>query len=495
MKNSQKYLIGLYESLENATPVSLTGINAKKQFLNETHSFTNFNRALGACLNEGVDDGLNAWANETVSKTALNEKVLVNFNAILESLIDSTEYFDSAIHKTTAEDLDYLANLEGAELTSAIQGGALDNYIGFIPELAELNAIVTGAKIIELNENNKNVIYTPFSMLSESADGKTVIRLKGNNYAIGLDGRLYEAEGAVSGDSVNDAIENIPYNDKDDQWELDSPVGMITVSPKEKCIRMNGDVKSCQELKESLSDAVTSAESGVLTDQDVEYLDDLIRICENLDDIALLDEARICENLVDRGSLVIFPNDNGTEISVIRDGKLEYLNNIEDIIDDAVENFSVAKSYLTESFKDKIERARLIEEFNDEMQVKNEETRVELTEMLAEVEDDLRIVDADSPAGEKMNECRNRILNELARVEKECLFEAISKENPSELRVTKKGITYLGKRYKGDTSGKIFPQAYSQETLATKVAKQLGGKVHKPAIDRFWYVTFDQADV
>lgn len=411
MKKSTQYLNGLYESLEQAQPTTISGQHQKATLLNEGRSFMNLNIALGTLL-ESADDGLNAWANETVSGASLNEKVLVNFNAVLESLVQTTENFDSRLHVTTAETLDYLTTLDGAELTDAIKNGVLDDF-KYITEISDIIDVLTEAKITGLNENNKNVIYTPYSMLSESADGKTVIRLKGNNYAIGLDGRLYEAEGAQTGDAVNDAIENIPFNDQDEEWELTSPAGLITVSAKEKCIRMNGNPTDCDKLRESLSDAVVQ-HADVLTDQDLEYLDDIMLIAQNMGEIQLIDEARICENLVDHGeSIVIFPNEHGTEVSVIEDGVLKYGDNIEEIIDHAVENFSVAKSYLTESFKDKLERRALYEELRREKNADIEATRKALNEALIECDNDLALVDADSEAAEAGAELRERIIEAL----------------------------------------------------------------------------------
>lgn len=498
MKKSQKYLGNLYESLETATTVNLVGQQAKGNFLKEENrSFNHFNQFLGKCLNESFDDGLNAWANETVKGASLQHKVLVNFNSLMESLLDSSESFDSPIHQNVYAELEYLQDLDAEELTRAIQGGVLDEY-GFIPEIAEINASLTEGKMKKLNENNHNVIYTPYSVLSESADGKTVVRLAGKNYAVGLDSLLYESEGAVSGDAVNDAIENVPYNDEEDRWELDSPVGMITLSPKEKCLRMNGDVKSCEELKESLSDAV-QAEDSVLTQQDCEYLDDMIRLAENLDDIALLDTVRICENLVDHGTLVIFPSDTGTEVSVIEDGKLQYADNINDIIDHASENFAVAKSYLTESFKSSIKRHKLFEELTDAMVVQNEETRKELTEMLTEVENELTLVDAESPAAETLNEARTKILNELDALESGEATESVLNESVQELpegvqTIVLHGITYLADEVKHGGTGaiKLTRKQFSQRTLAQKTADKLGkgASVYKPSIDRFYYVAF-----
>ncbi|AFF28109.1 gp111 [Sphingomonas phage PAU] len=417
MKKSQELLNSLYESLENATTVSISGQQIQNSALKAERSFNAFNEVLAKTLNESHDDGLNAWANEVVTSTDVNDKVLVNFNSVMERLQTESEDLQNAVAASTYDDLEYLTNLDGNGLVSAITNGALKDY-GWVPEFEELNLMLTENKGLKgsTNLSENTVMYSPFSMICENNEsGLPVVRIKNKNYAIGKTGRLFEAEASAEADAVNNAIENILYNDEKDQWELESPVGMITISPYEKCIRLNGDSMSCEELKESLSDAVKS-EDSVLTLQDTELLDDVIHIVDNIDDIAILDQVTIFENLVDRTNLVIYPNESGTEVSVIEDGEVKYADNFEDVIEYAHEEFNASKAKLNEVYSKQLKAKALFEsKLNEENEI-DSETKEELEKSLLEVDEELALVDADSEAAEALIEVRNTIVSELGKL-------------------------------------------------------------------------------
>lgn len=425
MKQNKIFLDSLYESLEKATTVTLRGQQIKSAALAGDRSFNNFNKLLFESISDvSVDNGLNAWANETIEQASDIDKVLVKFNSVMESLSNAGEGFHSELHNNAFDNLEYLTDLDSADLSKAISDGVLNDY-GWIPEFKDLNDELT-AETANLRESIKNYTgsaYSPFSMLSEQ-NGNVTMRLKGKNWSLGRDGRLYEAEGGNGfgldvADGVNDAIETIPYNDKDDMWELDSPVGMITISPYEKCIRLNGDATSCEELKEALTECVKDPEME-LSENDVHELDHVLRIAENLDDIALLDSVKIFENEVTHENMVVvYPDaDGGTEISVIQDGKVEYATNIENILGYVSDAFKIELAPLRESFSKQIKTQKLYEAAKAEDERLDLELVECLEKQLKEVDDELAMVDIDSEAAVALSESRTIILNEMEKVKK-----------------------------------------------------------------------------
>lgn len=422
MKNSEKYLNKLYESFKDTIPTSLKGVQYKKEKSTQGVSITwdGFRGILQTCLRENLDDGLNAWANEVISATDVNDDILIRFNSTLQDLATVTDGgIKSELNLQTAKDLEYLSHLTGSDLAVAITAGALADY-GWVPEFKALNDKLanSGIRSHNLNESDSKVTYSPFSMICEhNESGLPIVRIKGKNYGIGDKGKLYESDVATSGDvdSVNDAIENIPFNDHDDTWELNSPIGMITISPYEKCVRLNGDAKSCDELRESLSKAIIEPDS-VLTQEDVEYYDNMLLIAENLDDIAILDQVKVFENLVNHESFVIFPNDDGTEVSVIHNGELKYGAELEDIMDYAVVEFGADRLKLNETYSKQLKSFKLLESYKIKMKEIDDNTLKELNESLLIVDDELSLVDSDSEAAEKLTTVRDQIVNGINEI-------------------------------------------------------------------------------
>lgn len=416
MKNSLQYLDSLYESLEKATTVSLQGKKIKHDALQAPRTFNSFNKVLFESISDASgDDGLNAWANELVADTGEEAKILVNFNSVMESLSTEGEALQSALHNSAYDDLEYLTNLDATGLTKAISAGALSDY-GWVPEFKELNSLFTNVGLRESVKSNEGLMYSPFSVLSEH-NGSVVMRIKGKNYGMARDNRLYEVEAGAdlgTANPVNNAIESIPYNDTDDRWELHSPVGMISISPYEKCVRLNGDAKSCEQLKESLSDAVTG-DAIKFSTQDIGDLDNVILIAENLDDIAILDNVKIFENEVTHDSMVVvYPLGNpGTEISVIQNGKVEFADNIEEIVGYAADTYNVPLQKLQESFSSQIKARKLYESVLKEEAEGDAEFKTELEASLAEIDTELAMVDAGSDSAEELEAARAVIIAEL----------------------------------------------------------------------------------
>lgn len=346
MNNTIDNRLQLKQEFDNLVPTTMEGNSIYNKYVEILKDVSNPVTAYTNLINESLaskDAHMIRWATKIQKEIMENHMNVWNFSLLLEKY----ESENSPIYEKVIDELKYLKSYDSKMFEHCVKNGALNEYIGF-QDIKNFNAQINNIHYTK-RINESNIQFHPLSYFDIVGED-VIFMLESKAYKYNKNKGIMETQiPSQTFVDVNNAIQEVPYNVDNDEYDMTYLVGNVNVTNKGK-VYLDKEPIALQDLQNKIEQSIKEQPIKVQLEESRKF-DTLSLLVENWHKMIKFDNIHGIKNTINESCIYLLEHENGSRYLIDKTGIIKYSDSI-------VECLQEIKNYMnvdiSESFKESI---------------------------------------------------------------------------------------------------------------------------------------------
>lgn len=398
MNNTIDNQLQLKQEFDNLVPTTMEGNSIYNKYVEILKDVSNPVTAYTNLINESLasrDARMIGWATKIQKEIMENHMNIWNFSLLLERY----ESENSPIYEKVIDELKYLKSYDSKMFEHCVKNGALNEHIGF-QDIKNFNAQINNIHYTK-RINESNIQFHPLSYFDIVGED-VIFMLESKAYKYNKNKGIMETQiPSQTFVDVNNAIQEVPYNVDNDEYDMTYLVGNVNVNNKGK-VYLDKEPIALRDLQNKIEQSIKEQPIKVQLEESRKF-DTLSLLVENWHKMIKFDNIHGIKNTVNESCIYLLEHENGARYLIDKTGIIKYSESITECLQEIKNYMNVD---ISESFKESIYHENKINNKIGNIHSLIESEIIKYDNKIAEIKEEMTFMNEDS---EQWNDAKELI--------------------------------------------------------------------------------------